>query len=193
MSVRSLIRSGLVNFVETRSMLVGNEAFSTTSYELIATNILASSEPTITFNNLSDYASQYKHLQIRMTTLHSAASQNAFMRINNDSGSNYAFHKLNGNGSNVVSFGAASQNIIQVGYATDSTTAANASIIDILDAYSTTKNKTSRILTGATNGNNIGLLSGLWINTQAINSITIGEIGGSFRAGSRFSIYGIKG
>jgi hypothetical protein len=70
------------------------------------------------------------------------------------------------------------------------------SVIDILDAYSSTKNKTVRILGGFADGANsrMRLGSGAWLNTASITSISItdGE-SQSFVAGSRFSLYGIKG
>jgi len=67
-------------------------------------------------------------------------------------------------------------------------------VLDILDAYSTTKNKTIRSLSGMTGGaNNLQLYSGLWNNTAAISSLNIFPGATNFVAGSRFSLYGIRG
>jgi hypothetical protein len=76
--------------------------------------------------------------------------------------------------------------------------AANAfggSVIDILDPYSTTKNKTVRSLqgvAGATN-NAIELRSGFRNNTESTTSISLTAISDNYVVGSRFSLYGIKG
>jgi hypothetical protein len=80
--------------------------------------------------------------------------------------------------------------------ATNTTASAfGAGVIDILDAYSTTKNKTMRTLNGLSGGEvNIRVGSGLWRNTNAITSVTIFDADSTnLVTGSRFSIYGIKG
>ena len=68
-------------------------------------------------------------------------------------------------------------------------------VIDILDAYSTTKNKTIRSLNGLSGGEvAIRLSSGTWRNTNAVTSITLFDgDGANLVTGSRFSIYGIRG
>jgi hypothetical protein len=72
-----------------------------------------------------------------------------------------------------------------------------AHIIDVLDYTSAAKFKTTRMLGGyaAGNGNSyLQLASGNWRSTAAVNSIQIISLGGdAFVAGSRFSVYGIKG
>jgi hypothetical protein len=66
-------------------------------------------------------------------------------------------------------------------------------ITDILDFGSTTKNKTIKSLGGyASTGPYIMIRSGAYLSTSAVTSITITGAGG-FLAGSRFSLYGIKG
>jgi hypothetical protein len=78
--------------------------------------------------------------------------------------------------------------------ATSGTGTYAASVIDILDPFDTNKNTTIRVLTGFTGAiNRVLLESGLWMNTDAITSITFDEYyGSSFAAGSRFSLYGLK-
>jgi hypothetical protein len=70
-----------------------------------------------------------------------------------------------------------------------STNQFSASITDILDAFSTVKNKTVRWFGGYPN--ELCLASNLWENTNAINSITITTSADNFSVGSRFSIYGV--
>jgi hypothetical protein len=74
-----------------------------------------------------------------------------------------------------------------------------AGVVDILDAFSTTKNKTVRAFSGNyTAANNLGdrqivhLASGVYLSTTAINSLTL-YAANNLVAGSRFSLYGIRG
>jgi hypothetical protein len=68
-----------------------------------------------------------------------------------------------------------------------------AGIVDILDYANTNKYKTLRALAGVDfNGSGrVGLTSGLWQSTSAINAITLE--GSSFVQYSSFALYGIKG
>jgi hypothetical protein len=70
-----------------------------------------------------------------------------------------------------------------------------AGIMDILDAFSTTKFKTVRSLSGQVgNDNALSLQSGLYRSTNAATSVTVlNWDGANLAANSRFSIYGIKG
>jgi uncharacterized phage protein gp47/JayE len=168
------------------------------TYELIETSIVSgSSTTTVTFSNLGTYASTYKHLQIRGVAK-PATNANTYLRMNGDTGNNYAWHELYtyDPASSVASSAGTSQNHIKAIYA-DGTGTANsfgAGVIDILDCYSSTKNKTVRILTGTTDDVFVAVRSGLWNNTASITSLTLTTSDGSnLVAGSRFSIYGIRG
>jgi hypothetical protein len=165
------------------------------TYELISTTILGSSQPSVTFSNLANFNTTYRHLQIRSASLVNAGGTNlATIRLNGDTGNNYAAHFLEGNGSGVSSGSLVSGSSMYYGFwATGNTTAAHGAVVDILDAYSTSKNKTIRSL----NGNSfatplITLYSGLWMNTNSLTSITISSPS-NFLTGSRFSLYGIRG
>jgi hypothetical protein len=70
-----------------------------------------------------------------------------------------------------------------------------AGVIDILDPFNTSKNTTVRILTGLNaSASKISLMSGAWYDTASLTSIQI-FVGNSenILAGSRFSLYGIRG
>ena len=170
------------------------------SYELIATEILTASETSVVFSSLGDYSSTYKHLQIRVTARTDRASviDSVVVRLNGDTASNYARHAVYGDGSSVSSFGLANQSFM-TGISTSGNSAAanifGAGVIDLLDPYSTTKNKTVRSLSGNANtGFSVSLGSGHWRNTASVTSITLfPQNGTNIVAGSRFSLYGIKG
>jgi hypothetical protein len=170
-------------------------------YELIESQILGSAASSVTFSSLGTYSSTYKHLQIRTAVRSDRAGQpnsGLFMRLNADTGNNYAVHWLIGNGSAVSSAASTSRSTtvaLPLPAATATANAFGGGVIDILDAYSSTKNKTIRSLGGvASSFNELQMASGLWLNTASITSITFVTIlSDQFVAGSRFSLYGIKG
>lgn len=167
-----------------------------TDFELIETQVLGSGAGSVIFTNLGTYSFTYRHLQIRATmkTNHANPWEIGQIRLNGDSGSNYATHTLAGNGSSVVSNASASATSMAYFTAGNTTTSAfGGLVIDILDAYSTTKNKTLRMFSGSASVE-IRLSSGVWLNTASTTSATLSPIfGTSILAGSRFSLYGIKG
>jgi len=170
-----------------------------TSYELITTSILGSDTASVTFSSLGDYSSTYKHLQIRaaMKTNYANPWEIGQIRLNGDSGSNYSAHGLLGNGSSVSSYAVTSGS--SIAYFTAGTSTANTFgglVIDILDSYSTTKNKTLRIMSAAVPASSVEIrfISGAYYNTASITSATLSPVfGTNILTGSRFSLYGIKG
>lgn len=90
-------------------------------------------------------------------------------------------------------------NYLSVGSAALSNTY-SAFVIDILDYASSTKNKTIRTFMGVNGNNNantsqvVGMFSNLWIDTSAINQITLVNRNGiAFNSSSTIALYGIKG
>ena len=174
------------------------------TYELIESRFLGSNTASVTFSNLGDYATTYKHLQIRASVRGAAASaiDVILMRFNGDSsGSNYVtLHQLYGSGSSAAAQNSTGNGWIYQSYIAGANAPANAFagyITDILDYTSVNKTKTTRTLAG-TDQNGAGYVtfsSGLWINTSsAISSINmVLDGGGNFASGTRFALYGIKG
>lgn len=171
------------------------------SFESIATTIVgAGGSSTITFSSIP---STYSHLQIRgiARTNRSDSNQDALkIRYNSDTGNNYVLHYLLGSGGTTTSAGATtSTSAFFADGITNTNSAANCFgtfIIDILDYANTNKYKTSKALSGRQD-NTVGavwLESGLWMNTNAISSITIiPNTGPNFVQYSKFALYGIKG
>ncbi len=172
------------------SMLAGNPVFVDASFDLIETTVLSGSASSITFSNLNTYASTYKHLQVRMALTSSADSSIKF-QFNADTTGNYALHALDGRGSNpVVSFGEVNQAAGYIGYTFSSVFGA---VLEILDPFETTKNKTTRTLSGtASTSFRVYLASSHWRSTNSVTSIRIYNESGNFLTGSRFSLYGVR-
>lgn len=183
---------------KSKNVLAGNAAILPGSYESIQTVTVGSGgSSSISFTSIP---STYKHLQIRHLFTVDTNDRVYRMRFNSDSGSNYAFHELAGNGSSVTTYASTSSTGIDGGYnytaSGFSTSYLGPGVIDILDYSSTSKYKTTRALDGIDfNGSGrVTLHSGLWQSTSAISSITlIPFTNGSFVQHSSFALYGIRG
>jgi hypothetical protein len=174
------------------------------SYELIATSFGNGSSANITFSSVPQ---TYKHLQLRMTTrnTYAAVAEWMRMRFNNVSTSTYHVHNLWGTGSTTASNYYNDRTFMEdfARVAANSAVSGNysATIVDILDYASTSKNKTIRVLSGFTDGgsnNYVNLSSGFLNSTSAVTQIDIFSLFsaaaiGYFDTNSRFSLYGIKG
>lgn len=170
-------------------------------FVLLDTRVLTGNEASIVFSSLSTY-SDFKHLQIRYVARSNFndVAESMFMRMNGVDTSSYTRHRLKGNGSTVTSAGESSaqtkiNGIGEVAGATAGTGVFSSGVIDILDVFSTSKNKTVRSLSGQAGGaNGITLSSGAFLSTAALTSITLTtETANSFVQHSRFSLYGIRG
>ena len=184
-----------------------SQYISTNSYESIQTvTVGAGGSSSISFTSIP---STYKHLQLRMLVQETRGDYGiagANMTFNSDSGSNYAYHQINGDGSSVGASGASSQTSIRIcdgDFGTNQATGGlvfGVGILDILDYANTNKYKTIRHLAGVdingtvlSVGGRVGLFSGLWQSTSAVSSFTITPNGASdFRQYSSFALYGIK-
>lgn len=160
-------------------------------FESIATITVGSGgSATITFSSIP---ATYTHLQIRAVLKQSIGS-GAFARFNSDTGSNYARHRVQGNGATASATGDASQNKVLIntsqGFSDFGTI-----VMDILDYANTNKYKTERHLFGIDlNGSGaVGLESNLWQDTSAITQIEfISPNGGNYSEYSSFALYGIR-
>jgi hypothetical protein len=181
-------------------MLVGNAMFVPPAYELIESAILPSAQSSITFNNLETYASTYKHLQLRGVAKDSftGGAQGDFYLTFNGAGANYRDHWLLGNGSTVIAGSFGYTSVIAQNDILSSTSGLgnmfSAWVIDILDPYSTTKNTTTRTLAGYSgqSSGRVRLSSGAYFVTDPITSINL-RSNTNLVAGTRFSLYGIRG
>lgn len=171
------------------------------SYESIATvTVGAGGSSSIDFTSIP---STYKHLQIRAISRTNRGDTNDFMtvRFNSDTGTNYAYHSLYGNGASAgaadtgTSTGTPWSGVTAGGNATASIF--GAVIWDVLDYQNTNKYKTLRLLSGTDQNGTTGRIyfqSNLWQSTSAISTVTIIPTYGTlFSQYSHFALYGIKG
>jgi hypothetical protein len=183
-------------------MLAGNTTWNpwepAGAYDALATVTLSASASSITFAGIP---TGYKHLQIRCLTRESLGTGTGglYIQFNGDTGSSYAWHRVYGEGNTNALTGASSSTTSGLAGITPTTAGlANvfgATVIDVLDYANVAKNKTLRSLTGFDyNGSGyVGLHSSLWVNTNAITSISIiADSGQSWQQNSTFALYGVK-
>lgn len=173
-------------------------AASTNSYESIATATGTGSSGTITFSSIP---ATYSHLQIRCIARTDTGFSTDYIqfRFNSDTGSNYTYHGIEGDGSAASAFGGTSQTIGLDTNITGGGAASNiigTAIIDILDYGNTSKYKTVRTIGGQdSNGSGqIRFMSNLWLSTSAINRIDLTSYrSANWTTQTVFALYGIKG
>lgn len=181
--------------------ITGSGGASLSSYESIATATGTGSSGTITFSSIP---ATFKHLQIRGIARTSAAGigvDDFAITLNNITTSSYAYHLLQGNGSTASAGGAASQTSGAIYKATTGAAATanimGASIIDVLDYGSTTKNKTVKVFSGTDQNSTAGtgfsiISSSLFISTAAVTSIELKTFSGNWTTATTFALYGIR-
>jgi hypothetical protein len=160
------------------------------TYEPIATTTLSSSQASVTFSSISG---SYTDLIIVSNSGTTAGGDGAiYMRVGNgsvDTGNNYSFTYLQGNGTSAESGRANNRGEAIVMRTTGSLTANGSA--HIMNYSNTTTYKTI-ISRGDNPGFLVIALANLWRSTSAINIITmVSETGNNFVTGSTFTLYGI--
>lgn len=176
--------------------ITGSGGASLSSYESIATATGTGSSTTINFNSIP---SGFKHLQIRGIVQEVGTGTTGVLRVrfNSDTGSNYAYHTLSGDGATATASGNATVTFMNVANTSRNSSYADtlgSFVIDILDYGSTSKYKTLRSTYGVDlNGSGIsGIQSGLWQSTSAITSIDLYAASLNLSTKSTIALYGIK-
>ncbi|NBU22806.1 MAG: hypothetical protein EBS38_02685 [Actinobacteria bacterium] len=170
------------------------------AFVLLESTVLTGNQASVEFTNLTTkYASTYQHLQIRYVEHYTQDGFSSIMQFNGVSTASYASHGLWASGSgpfssNSVNATSMLYNHFGIGH-TSSINTPTVGVIDILDPFETTKNKTIRSFGGqvASGANLILLHSGFWNSTASITTIRLATNGSpQFATGCRFSLYGLK-
>ena len=118
-------------------------------------------------------------------------TQAANLRFNAGT-NNYQYVTARGNGSTAASYSASSQSAINLHF-NDSGIGNNPIFtIQIFDFAQTNKHK-SVLARHDDAGTVTRMTAGRWGNTSAITSVLFSSFGGTYNAGSTFSLYGIEG
>jgi len=152
------------------------------TYTPLASTTLGSASATVTFSSIS---SAYTDLVmiIQATT---AAGNAMTYQLNGDSTTtNYSVTGVFGDGSSAGSYRSSNNTL------SGASAAPNVAILNFQNYSNTTTYKTLLSRGNEINNDSRAVVS-LWRNTAAINQIVMGINGGTYAAGSTFTLYGIK-
>ena len=161
----------------------------TPTYTLIDSVTLSSSAASVTFSSITQ---DYRDLVLVAQPLSLTASDfggSSNITFNGDTGTNYSYVRMTGNGSTTDS-SSGTQNRIPGPFQNNSTYN-DLFICQIMDYSATDKHKTV-LMKKAPLPAEVGAFAHRWANTAAITSITFTGISGDFAAGSTFYLYGIE-
>lgn len=162
------------------------------TYEPIATTTLGSNAATVTFSSIP---STYTDLIVVTNLMPDTAGGTGYIRVtlNNDTGSNYSTTYMIGTGSSAISGRVSNASSLIVDYTFGASTTIPATTIFNIQNYSnTTTNKTALTRMSDQNAGFVIAYASLWRNTSAINRIDFNGVTGGYKAGSTFTLYGIK-
>jgi hypothetical protein len=178
-------------------------AFTTGTYDAIATQILAGGETSIAFTSIPQ---DYTHLQIRGMVRSNTGDADLYMQLGNgsiDTGANYSWHLMYGEGAASLNSAYASSTssifAAQLPYSGTTASTFGSFIINLLDYKNANKNKTALINEGksmysASYTPTYAQITGNWYSGSAITNIKFfNNNSTALAAYSEISLYGIKG
>jgi len=165
------------------------------TYDPIATYTVSSAQTTVTFSSIPATFTDIVAIASYKSTS-AITSEDSFVRINSDSGTNYSTTRIFGNGSSAFSSRTSNRTFIDTYI--DDTADFNILRFQFMNYSNTTTYKTVLTRQDYTPQSTSATVS-LWRSTAAINSISFtapdNNGGGSadqFAIGSTFTLYGIK-
>lgn len=161
---------------------------ATNTYVALDKVTVGTAVSTITFNSVN---TGYTDLVIVANTSRTSNS-NMQLRVGNgsaDTGFNYSYTFVAGDGSSAFSSRASGTNSTEVSYQNANTW--GQTIINLQNYANTSTYKTFITRSGQAGWGTIAYV-GLWRSTAAINTINLYSTAGNFDVGSTFSLYGIK-
>ena len=162
------------------------------TYDPIATTTISgSSTNTYTFSSIP---STYTDLVLAFANFQGTTNYSFALRFNGDSGSNYSYTVLEGNGTSAATGASTSTTGYYNGATIGFPDSKSNGVFNIMNYSNSTTYKTilGRYNYRGTGLSGMGMSVGTWRNTSAINSVTFFLASGNFTAGSSATLYGIK-
>ena len=156
----------------------------TATYDLIASNVLSSSASSVTFSSIP---ATYRDLIVVFQKLNDNAQVHT--RVNSDTGANYSYVLMRGNGSTATSGSGSGQTRWHFSDGADANSQGLLTI-NFLDYSATDKHKTVLARYGDAAAGTIAV-AGRWANTSGITSIEVYATGASWNVGTSIYLYGI--
>jgi hypothetical protein len=159
------------------------------TYTPLARTTLSSAAASVTFSSISG---SYTDLILVSNLGGSVSGEAVRIQINSDSGSNYSYTAIRGNGTSATSERATSATSLRISTGVGVTTnTSDMTIITNLQNYSNTTTFKTLISRAGQAANGTESSVGLWRSTSAINAIQVSNTNGNIVAGSTFTLYGI--
>jgi len=159
------------------------------TYTPIARTTLSSAAASVTFSSISG---SYTDLILVSNLGGSVSGEAVRIQINSDSGSNYSYTAMRGNGTSATSERATSATSLRISTGVGVTTnTSDLTTITNLQNYSNTTTFKTLISRAGQAANGTESSVGLWRSTSAINAIQVSNTNGNIVAGSTFTLYGI--
>lgn len=155
------------------------------TYEPISTTTLGSAQSTVSFTSISG---SFTDLVLIVNGGLDSGSAECNLRFNSDTGSNYSYTALEGNGTSASSYRASNQT--RLWFTSYYSASRSMSIINIQNYSNSTTYKTAVI-----RHNNASVYTaasvGLWRSTSAITAIELFPTSNNWATGTTFTLYGI--
>lgn len=161
----------------------------TATYALIESQTLGSATSTFTFSSIP---ATYTDLKLVISAIANSTAHHIFFRVNSDSGTNYSWTNIGGDGSTAGSARVSTQPEGRFTYAaavrTGAPTQTEANFMDYSNSttYKTVISRNGRASDG------VEATVNLWRSTSVISSIYLFTTGPSFAPGTTFDLYGIE-
>lgn len=161
------------------------------TYDPIATQTLGSPAASVTFSSIP---ATYTDLILVIQAAGATTAIDCRLQFNGDTGANYSYTYLTGNGTAASSARVTGATYAQIEYngSPSATLGATTTIAHLLNYSNTTTNKTVLSRSNNATAQGTDLVVGLWRSTVAINSILIIPNLGNWAIGSKFTLFGIK-
>lgn len=157
---------------------------ATPTYVALGTITLASATSSLVFSSIP---ATYRDL---ILILRGSTGTTALtgVRLNADTGSNYSWVLMRGNGSNAAS-ASGTETYVPIWYAGNPQSGVG--IVQIMDYSATDKHKTA-LVRQDTDNDVTAAFATRWANTAAVTSLTVRTSTSSFNIGTTISIYGVN-
>jgi uncharacterized protein YraI len=158
----------------------------TPTYDLLASTTLATATSSVTFSSIDQ---SYGDLILVINFTAGSGSLFASVEVNSDTGTNYPFVKMVGNGSSATSVASMTEYFSM----TPGVSAFEQSFLGILQImdYSATDKHKSGLIRTALSGEATIAVAQRWANTNAINQLRVFTFSGPYPVGSTFNLYGV--
>lgn len=164
-----------------------------TTYEPIATITVSGSPTSVSFTSISGNYTDLVIVCSVQSNQTGSSSNGMRIRYNDDTGSNYSYTEIYGDGTTAGSGRLSNSTYWDGGVISQvSATSPALNIINIMNYSNTTTHKTA-ISRNNFAGSTTGSMVGLWRSTSAITKITLyRDLTNTLKDGSTFTLYGIK-